>query len=316
MNWFLVTNVHGIVKSIHPRSIHQDGMRYVLITAVHNEEKYIQYPLESVLSQTYIPLKWIIVSDGSTDETENILKKYEDNNSFIRCFRLEKDSRNKGFISKVHALRHACEMVKGENYDYIGILDGDVSFCDKYYQNIMGEFNKNRTLGIAGGFVHERDRNGIFQSRTHNRERSVPGAVQMFRRECYEMVGGLKPIVYGGEDAYAEIVARATGWEVRAFPDYPVFHHKPGHLKRGIWKERFREGKMDYTIGNHPFFESMKFIRRIPEYPVFIGAAVRMLGYLDALVRREDRIPPPDMLKQLKAEQWNIMRKAFHKTLN
>ena len=290
-------------------------MSYVLITAVHNEEKYIRYPLESVLSQTYVPLKWVIVSDGSTDGTDNILRQYEEKNSFIRCCRLEKDSKNKGFFSKVLALRYAYEMVNRENYDYIGILDGDVSFCNEYYQNIMHEFIKNRTLGIAGGFVHERDREGIFQSRIHNRERSVAGAVQMFRRECYEGIGGLKPIVYGGEDAYAEIVARATGWEVRSFPEYPVFHHKPGHLKRGIWKERFREGKMDYAIGNHPIFELMKFMRRIPEHPVLIGAGVRMLGYFDALARREDRIPPTEMLKQIKTEQWNIIRKEFKNIL-
>jgi poly-beta-1,6-N-acetyl-D-glucosamine synthase len=308
--------MNGINKSNHSRGVHQCGMTYVLITAVHNEEKYINYPLESVLSQTYLPLKWVIVSDGSTDGTENILKKYEEKNPFLRWCRLEKDSKNKGFISKVHALRYAYEMVNREHHDFIGILDGDVSFCDKYYQNILGEFNKNRTLGIAGGFVHERDRNGIFQSRIHNRERSVPGAVQMFRRECYERIGGLKPIVYGGEDAYAEIVARTTGWEVRSFPEFPVFHHKPGYLKRGIWKERIREGKMDYAIGNYPFFEMMKFLRRIPEYPVFIGAAVRMLGYFDALVMREDRIPPREMLKQIKAEQWNIMRKALQKVFD
>jgi glycosyltransferase involved in cell wall biosynthesis len=312
-----VITVPGIIKSIkYTHGVQQGGMSYVLITAVHNEEKYIHYPLESVLSQTCIPLKWVIVSDGSTDGTDNVLRKYEGKHPFLHWCRLEKDSKNKGFLSKVHALRYAYELVNKENYNYIGILDGDVSFCDTYYRNIMGEFNKNPKLGIAGGFVHERDRNGIFQSRIHNRERSVPGAVQMFRRECYERIGGLKPIVYGGEDAYAEIEARAAGWEVRSFPEYPVFHHKPGHLKRGIWKERIREGKMDYAIGNHPFFELMKFLRRIPEYPVFIGAAVRMLGYLDALVMREDRIPPTEMLKQIKAEQWDIMRKAFQKTLN
>jgi glycosyltransferase involved in cell wall biosynthesis len=308
--------VPGIIKSKHPQGVHQGGMSYILITAVHNEEKYIHYPLESVLSQTSIPLKWIIVSDGSTDGTDNILRKHEEKNSFIRYCRLEKDSKNKGFLSKVHALRYAYEMVNRENYNYIGILDGDVSFGNTYYQNIIGEFEKNRTLGIAGGFVHERDRNGIFQSRIHNRERSVPGAVQMFRRECYETIGGLQPIVYGGEDAYAEIVARANGWEVRSYPEYPVFHHKPGHEKRGIWKERIREGKMDYAIGNHPFFELMKFFRRIPEYPVFMGAVVRMLGYLKALVTKEEKIPPKEMLKRIQTDQWNLLRKAIQKGLD
>jgi len=308
--------VHGIIKSIDSQSVHYSGASYILITAVHNEEKYIHYPLESVLSQTNIPLKWVIVSDGSTDGTDSILRKYEEKHSFIRCSRLEKDSKNEGFMSKVHALRVAYEMVNRECFDYIGILDGDVSFGEKYYQNILSEFGKNRKLGIAGGYVHERNREGMFQSRIHNRERSVPGAVQMFRRECYERIGGLKPISYGGEDAYAEIVARATGWDVRSFPEYPVFHHKPGHAKRGIWKERFREGKMDYTIGNHPIFELMKFLRRIPEYPVFVGAAVRMLGYFDALVMREVRIPPKEMLKHIKAEQWSIMRKEFQNIFN
>jgi glycosyltransferase involved in cell wall biosynthesis len=308
--------MNGINKSHHPLSVHQGRMTYVLLTAVHNEEKYIHYPVDSVLSQTYVPEKWVIVSDGSTDGTDNILRKYEGMHSFIHYCRLEKKSKNKGFISKVHALRYAYEMVNKENFNYIGILDGDVSFCDKYYQNIMCEFNKNRKLGIAGGFVHERDRNGIFQSRIHNRERSVPGAVQMFRRECYEIIDGLKPIIYGGEDTYAEIVARASGWEVRSFPEYHVFHHKPGYLKRGTWKERIREGKLDYVIGNHPIFELMKFLRRIPEYPVLLGATVRMLGYLNAFVRNEEKIPTKEMLKQIRSDQWNLLRKGIQKGLD
>jgi len=285
---------------------------YVLITAGHNEGNLIHYPVESVLSQSYLPARWVIVSDGSTDDTDDIVRKYAEKNSFIRYCRLEKDSRNKGFESKVVALRHAYNCLKGKNYDYIGVLDADISFCDRYFENILEEFIKNGKLGIAGGYIYEPDRNGVFSPRSHNRERSVSGAVQMFRRECYEKIGGLKPIIYGGEDTYAEILARTFGWEVRSFPEYNVFHHKPGYLKRGLWKERIREGKLDYVLGNFTIYEIMKFFRRMHEYPFIIGSFARLSGYFLASMMREDKIPPPHILRNIRSEQWHILLNLFH----
>lgn len=287
-------------------------MKYVLISAVRNEEKTIRYPIESVLSQTCLPLKWVIVSDGSTDETDNILRQFESKFNFIQFVRLEKNHKNEGFSSKVMALREAYTKLMSIEYSFIGVLDADISFNSIYYENIFKEFEKNDKLGISGGYIYEPDTNGVFISRSHNRVRSVAGAVQMFRRECYEMIGGLQPIIYGGEDTYAEILARANGWEVNSFPGYNVYHHKPGYLKRGVLKERFREGRLDYVLGTHVIYELLKFFRRIPENPFLFGAFIRVIGYIEALVASRHIIPPPDILKYYRKEQYNVICSIFN----
>lgn len=286
-------------------------MKYVLISAVRNEEKLIRYPLESVLSQTCMPIRWIIVSDGSTDETDNILHQYEKRFDFIKFVRLDKSRNNEGFSSKVFALREAYARLREVDYNFIGILDGDISFNPSYYKNILSEFEKNDKLGISGGYIYEPDRKGVFRVRSHNRLRDVAGAIQMFRKECYEIIGGLRPIKLGGEDAYAQTLARANGWKVQAFSEYNIFHHKPGYLKRGIWKERFREGRIDYVLGTHAIYEFSKFIRRIPESPILLGALVRVIGYLEALITCKDKIPPPEIMEYIKKEHWNILRNAL-----
>jgi glycosyltransferase involved in cell wall biosynthesis len=257
-----------------------------------------------------MPARWVIVSDGSTDETDKILRQYEKRSDFIQFIRLDASRENKGFVSKVFALRKAYEMLGKGDYHFIGILDADVSFNSRYYENILNEFGKNNKLGISGGYIYEPDHQGIYRSRSHNRIRSVAGAVQMFRKECYEMMGGLQPIIYGGEDTYAEMLARASGWEVQAFPEYNVFHHKPGYLKRGVWNERFREGRLDYVLGTRAIYEFLKFIRRISESPFFLGACVRIIGYLEASITGKDKIPPPEIIQYIQKEQWNILINA------
>jgi len=216
--------------------------RYVLITSAKNEGKYIRNTLNSVLSQDMVPIKWVVVSDGSSDDTDNILKEYELKHNIIKYIRNE-SSMELGFSSKVLSIKIAYEYLKKYDFEFIGILDGDVSFDKKYYEKIINKFNDNPKLGISGGYIYEEDSDAIYTSRKTNRERCVAGAVQMFRRECFERSGGLYPIRYGGEDTLAEIMARVYGWEVRAFPEFQVFHHNPGYMKRGIWRERFRLGK-------------------------------------------------------------------------
>ena len=280
--------------------------KYVLITSAKNEAKYISDTLESVLSQSIVPIKWIVVSDGSIDGTDKILKDYELKHDILKYIRID-SSKELGFISKVLAIKKAYELLRDHNYEFIGILDADVSFDVNYYENIIGKFNDNPKLGISGGYIYEQDPDATYRSRKTNRERCVAGAVQMFRRECYERIGGLYPIRYGGEDTLAEIMARVYGWEVRSFPEFKVLHHNPSHRKRGIWRERFRLGKLDYVLGYHIFYELMKFIRRIPENPFFLGSVVRISGFFAAMLASEERIPPPDVVRHIRKEQMSLL---------
>jgi biofilm PGA synthesis N-glycosyltransferase PgaC len=275
---------------------------YVLITAARNEEAFIKNTIQSVVSQTVPPKKWIIVSDGSSDRTDEIVLDYAHKYEFIHFVRRENNGRNQGFASKVYAVREACLNLRNVEYGFIGNLDADVSFDINYIKDIIAKFYENPRLGISGGFIYERD-GEQYRSRPINTVRSVAGAIQMFRRECFEDIGGLIPVKLGGEDWIAEIMARMRGWEVKAFPEHKVYHHKSSTGTRGVLRERMRQGAADYAIGSHPLFELIKCLRRIKEKPYLIGAAIRIISYFMCWFRRGKRVISDEIVAFLQKEQ-------------
>src|ERR1700690_1119179 len=205
---------------------------YVLITSAYNEEGHIGATIEAVLAQSIVPNKWVIVSDGSTDKTDTIIKQYAERYNFIEYIRREKTGASPGFASKVGALHKGYTALLGNSYQLIGILDADITFDRDYYERVISKLNEDARLGIAGGFIYERFK-GVFMSRPLNTKTSVAGAIQLFRRECYETIGGHMVLPYGGEDWLCEIMARKNGWAVTAFPDIKEYHHETGDAKRG-----------------------------------------------------------------------------------
>lgn len=284
---------------------------YVLITAARNEEKYIEATIQAVLSQTILPKKWVIVSDGSTDRTDEIIKRHSDHYNFIEFVRRDPGSnQNSDFASKVFALNAGYERLKNFAYDYIGHLDADITFEPDYYENVLKKFEQNPSLGIAGGFIFEPVQ-GNFVSRPYNTERSVAGGIQLFRREFYKDLGGLMPLKRGGEDWYAEVVARMKGWKVESFQNLHVFHHKPSNSVRGAINESFRQGIMDYSLGSHPLFECVKCIRRVGEKPYMIGAFIRMCGFVWPYLNKQQRLVSNDFVEYMRADQLALLKSFF-----
>jgi glycosyltransferase involved in cell wall biosynthesis len=285
---------------------------YVLITAARNEEKYIEATIKSVLSQTILPQKWVIVSDGSTDHTDEIIKKYLTHSNFIEFVRRDPGSnQNSDFASKVFALNAGYERLKDLLYDYIGHLDADITFEPDYYENVLKLFEQNPLLGIAGGYIFEPVQ-GNFVSRPYNTERSVAGGIQLFRRECYENIGGFIPLQMGGEDTYAEVMARMKGWKVASFKEIIVHHHKIGSLMRGKIRDCFRKGMVGYSLGSHPLFECVKCIRRVGEKPHLIGAFVRMCGFVWPSISKQHRLVSTAFIKYLRAEQLALLKSFLY----
>ncbi len=278
------------------------GRRYVLITAAYNEAAYIEYPIWSVIVQTVQPERWIIVSDGSSDGTDDIIWKYASRHDFIVYRRLEKDPGVSGFASKVRALNEARDMLKDLDYDFVGHLDADVSFHADYYERLMAEFHNDLKLGLSGGYIQEKKR-GQFKSRPTNRRNSVPGAIQFFRRQCYEDIGKFIPLEMGGEDWHAEVSARMKGWHVASVPSLAVFHHKVGPGVRGHFRDPIRSGCMDYRLGSHPLFEILKCLRRVKEKPYVIGAALRLGAFFWSQGRRKTRPVSVEFIRHLRREQ-------------
>jgi hypothetical protein len=166
----------------------------------------------------------------------------------------------------------------------------------------LEEFEKNPKLGIGGGMILEPYRRG-FHKQLMNLG-SVAGAVQMFRRECYEDIGGYVPFEIGGEDALAEVMARMHGWEVRSFPNLEVCHHRiTGTAKASILSARFRQGVMEYSIGYHAVFEVAKCLLRLREWPYLFGSCLRLSGYTWAFLRRTQRAVPDNVVKFLRRQQ-------------
>jgi len=284
---------------------------YVIITPARNEEAHISKTIKSVISQTILPKKWVIVSDGSTDGTDAIANQYAAKFDFIKLLRVEGDT-DRNFGSKVNAIRAAYEQLKDIGYCFIGNLDADVSFEHDYYEKVLIGFQHNSKLGVAGGVIVDL-LNGKIVKRITSRNH-VAGAIQFFRRECYEAIGGYVPVNIGIEDTIAEVMARIRGWEVESFPEIEVFHHRrTGTEGRNIYSVRFLNGQEDYFLGYHPLFEIAKCSYRIIEKPYVVGSLLWMCGYVWSSLRRDKRAVSADFVEFLRKEQ---MHKLWSQLLN
>lgn len=260
-----------------------DNLSYVLLTAAYNEEHYIEETIRSVVAQVLRPQMWVIISDGSTDRTDEIVRQYAMRHPFIRLVRREKDD-SREFASKVFALRAGFQMLTLDSIQFIGHLDADLWLDPCYFSNLLAKFGEDHELGVAGGWCFEKAANESWQPRPGNCTWSVPGAIQMFRSECYKDIGELLPIEYGGEDWYAEIRARMCGWQVQSFPELEAHHLRASGTRASLLRYCYRAGFMDFALGSHPLFEAAKVARMSATPPYLLNALLRMLGFLVAHV--------------------------------
>jgi glycosyltransferase involved in cell wall biosynthesis len=294
-------------STVEPQSPQDQGRQpaYVLITAAYNEEATIEATIRSVLSQTILPARWVIVSDGSVDKTDEIINKYAKQFGFIRFLRMTRDP-GRSFGSQVIALRAGRELLKDVTYDFIGTLDADITLGRSYFEDLISILGKRPKLGLAGGFIYE-EMNGTFQSRPANRVYSVANAGQLFRRESYDAIGGYSIFEYGGADWHAQISVEMKGWEVEAFPDLKIFHHRRTGEGDNLLRHKYRQGKMDYCFGSDPFFEVLKCLRRVSEKPFFTGAIARLLGFSWSYVCRDTRPVSDEFIAFLRRDQRQKM---------
>ena len=294
--------------SIWGRSVKNN---YVLITAARNEEKYIENTIKAIIAQTVRPVKWIIVSDGSTDRTDEIVLQYSARHSFIHLVRKTANINGQvDFSSKVHAIEKGYEKLQDIDYDFIGVLDGDVTLNSSYYEKILNKFAENSKLGIAGGIVLDQYDDHCIR-RSPSNSNYVSGCIQLFCCKCYKDVGGLSPIKEGGEDTIAAIKAQMKGWEVEAFEELKVYHHKHSKATRGRLEEAFRSGRMFYVLGSHPLFEVLKSIKSITEEPYLLFAMTRMCGYLIPYFKRQRRPVTEEFIQFLRKEQLAKLKANF-----
>ena len=274
---------------------------YVLLTAAYNEEAFIEGTIRSVLSQSLLPSRWVIVSDNSSDRTDEIVEGYAKQHDFIRFERITR-APGHSFGAKVLALQKGSHLLKDVEYDFIGNLDADISLEPSYFEQLLGCLRGNPRLGLVGGFVYE-ESGGEYRSRRINDIRNVAHAAQLVRRECYEAIGGYAVLRYGGEDWCAQTTARMMGWQVHSVPELKIFHHRHTGASSSPIRGAFRQGRLDYSFGSDPAFEVIKCARRIRERPYFIGGFARMAGFIWPHFSREPRQVSDEFVSFLRQEQ-------------
>lgn len=271
------------------------------MTAAHNEEEYITRTMEAVAAQTVKPVRWAIISDGSNDRTDELILHYARTLPFIAYRRLSRDA-GRSFASKGYALRSAFEMFEGVTYDYIGNLDADITLEPNYFESLMRRLEEDASLGIVSGGIYEQ-REGTFECREHNSEHSVPHAAQLLRRDCYLAIGGYSIFKYGGEDSYAETSAQMQDWDIRAFLDIPIYHHRLTGAAGGRLRSYFRQGRMDYVLGSSPSFELVKCVRRLVGHPPIVNGLFRFAGFSWSTLCREERAVNHQFIRFLQKKQ-------------
>jgi glycosyltransferase involved in cell wall biosynthesis len=279
------------------------GDSYALVTAAYNEADYIGDTIGSVISQEVRPVKWVIVSDGSTDQTDAIVEKHAAKHSFIQLYRLT-DPHPRSFEAQAHAINAGIAQLRACPYGFIGNLDADVTFEPEYFRLLLNKFRDTPQLGLGGGMIHERCSDGEFKSRRNNKVTSVAHAVQLFRRDCFESVGArYQALPYGAPDTYAEVTARMKGWQVSSFPDLRVFHHRPTSSAGGRLRGCFRQGRMDYSLGILPIYEVAKILNRMGDKPYIFGAITRFGGFAYSYFQNEQRPVSREFIAYFRREQ-------------
>jgi poly-beta-1,6-N-acetyl-D-glucosamine synthase len=278
---------------------------FVLVTPVKDEEKLIGKTIESVVAQSVCPKEWVIVSDGSTDRTNDIILEWAKNHSWIRLLAL-KPRQGRSFAAVVHNTEIGIRHLECKDYAFLGLLDSDVTFQPDYFEQLIRRFDAEPALGLAGGVVIDV---GLPRDRFPRNRIDVPGAVQFFRRECFETIGGLIPIPEGGWDAMTCVMARMHGYETKLFTDLVVDHLKPRNISQGgAVRRKWQMGLRDYASGYHPLFEAVKCVSRLKDAPFAIGAVAWWSGYCSAMLTRRTRIVDPKVVAHIRTEQTARLR--------
>jgi poly-beta-1,6-N-acetyl-D-glucosamine synthase len=297
---------------MYPSQDHHNNLSYVLITPARNEEANIEKTIQSVVHQTILPKKWVIVSDGSTDRTDDIVKQYLLGNPWIELVRIPEHT-DRHFAAKVNCFNAGYAKAKDLDYDTIGNLDADISFGPDYFEFLLAKFQEDPNLGVAGTpFVEE----GKHYDYKFTNIEHVSGACQLFRRKCYEEIGGYVPIKGGGIDWVAVTTARMKGWKTRTFTEKTCLHHR----KMGTGNARaimtwFRQGRKDYFLGNHPFWEIFRTLYQMTKKPIVIGGALLMLGFTWSAITRMSKPISTELQLFIRHEQMRRL-KEFSKKMH
>jgi glycosyltransferase involved in cell wall biosynthesis len=287
--------------------------RYVLITPAHNEAAFIEKTIRSVLAQTVLPLAWVIVSDGSTDGTDAIVERYQAGRDWLRLLKLPpRDDRN--FASKARAFNEGYALVRDLPFDVVGNVDADISFPEDFMAFLLERFEAMPELGVAGTHYTEDGFHSFSDS--YISDNHVNGQCQLFRRECFQSIGGYASVRGGGIDWIAVTTARMQGWQTRSFAERTFEHHrKMGTAGMSEIGARFHYGKKDYFLGGHVLWQMCRAGFQMTKKPYVIGGLCLLAGYAFGFATRQPRAVSRELMAFHRREQMARLKQLFRNRL-
>ncbi|QWX83046.1 glycosyltransferase family 2 protein [Cellulophaga sp. HaHaR_3_176] len=219
-------------------------MNYYIVIPAHNEESFLRLTLESILEQTLLPKKVIIVNDNSTDNTESIIDDFAKKNQIFSKLNITSSQEHMPGSKVINAFNKGTNLLI-EDYDFIVKLDADVILPNNYFKTISSIFNKNQKAGVVGGFVYEKNNEGQWLLNHPMNKKHVRGAFKAYSKECYSAIGGLKSAM--GWDTVDELLAQYYGFEIITDDNLKVKHLRPTG-KAYNKKAKLLQGKAMYTM--------------------------------------------------------------------
>lgn len=280
-------------------------MKYIIITPANNEEDNIRYLIDSILNQTQKPAHWIIVDDGSQDDTFKIAKNICADFDWISVIQNNTNQSRASGGKVIKAFKYGLEYVS-EEYDFLVKLDADVILPDNYFESIIKEFKENSSLGICGGIIkHKQNGKEVFEK---TNKYHVRGALKSIRKSCYRDIGGFKEVL--GWDGLDEMKAMQLGWQTYSIP-LPVFHRRPTRSYYNPLKLQYKLGYSAHLRRNSFLLVILRTIKNILIKPYIISGFSYFTGYFVAVLKNEPSVIDKELARYINTFHWKrIIKKT------
>lgn len=275
----------------------------VIISPVRDESALIAKTLDSIVAQTVRPMEWVIVDDGSKDNTAAIVQTYADKYPFIRLVKITDRGFRKLGGGVVAAFKFGLTQIAAPKYDFIAKLDGDMSFGPLYLETMFKAFDANPKLAAVSGKVYRPENGGFVEEWTIDEH--VAGQFKLYRWTAFcEIDGFVEEVLWDGIDVHT---ARMKGWNTLSFddPNARLIHHRlMGSSDKNVYRGRLRLGRGIYFMGYHPLYALASSVFRMREKPFIIGGLLIIVGYVKAALQGVPRYDNPEFRAYL--QNWQL----------
>jgi glycosyltransferase involved in cell wall biosynthesis len=281
-------------------------MNYYIVIPSHNEEKFISLTLQSLVEQTVLPKKIVVVNDNSTDKTADIVLAFAKEFAFISLVNKTSEAIHLPGSKVIQAFQKGLETVD-ENYDFIVKADADLIFPIHYFETVISHFKSDEQIGMVGGFAYiEKNGDWILENLTDKDH--IRGAFKAYRKECFQQIGGLKPAM--GWDTVDELLCKYYNWKVVTDENLKVKHLKPTGANYNK-TARFKQGEAFYSLGYGLIITaiaSLKLAMRKGKPLLFIDY---MNGFWKAKSAKKPLLVTAEQAKFIRNYRWKKMKKKL-----